>query len=1119
MRIVLDLQACQGSSAQRGIGRYSMALAQAMLRQAGGHDCRIVLNNHFPDSIAPLRAAFDTLLPQEHITVYDLPAQIWEHSAQNSWRLRAAEQLREHYMASLAPDVVHMSSLFEGLGENACCSALHSGGRFDTAVTLYDLIPLMRKETYLTDPHVANWYYRKLQSLKNAELLLAISNHTRQEAMGALQLPGERVVNISSAVDAIFRPRTLAPQDAAALRARLGLQRPFFMYTGGIDYRKNIEGLIEAYAMLPAALRQQYQLAVVCSIHEADRVRLLDLAARLRLAEGDLVLTGFISDDDLVSLYNLTDLFVFPSLQEGFGLPALEAMACGAPVIGSNNSSIPEVIGRADALFDPTRPTEIAARLHQGVTDAGFSASLRAHGLQQAKLFSWEASAHKALAAFEQVHQQRGQGRAAAVNVGALPARRPRLAYISPLPPERSGIADYSAELLPELARYYEIDVVLLHPVVSDRWIGANFAQRSLEWFEDNSARFDRILYHFGNSAFHAHMFGLLARHPGVVVLHDFFLSGAVNYLCSGSSDPHAYCKELYAAHGYGALLHELQQGREASYYQYPCNKAVLDHAKGVIVHSAHSKQLATHWYGPRQGANWKLIPHLRVMPDAQDRSGARASLGFKDGDFLMCSFGLIGRTKRNEQILEAWLQSPLAQDERCHLVFVGANDAHQFGAALAARIDASRRVRITGFAAPELYRSYLNAADAAVQLRTSSRGETSGTVLDCLAYRLPTIINAHGSAAELPAPVALRLADDFSLPELVAAMTRLYQDAGLARQLAERGAAYIAEVHHPARIGGLYRDAIEAIAQDSPRGRYGALLAALDAIDTTCAPAEPDWLQAAACIAANDPGSSGRQLLIDVSELALKPGQAPCGLVRDLIRYLIETPPAGYRVEPVIRAEGRYRYARRLTLEVIGRADLAFDDMAADIKPCDHVLRLTPDAALAPELALSNRGTGQTALLLAPLAAHDALPAHLPAATKNVLRLLEGWADRLTCLHAGGSAVPAWLAAAPAVPGPAARQAVRRARGMADPDFLLCVLGAPAEGSLNARLRQAWAQSPLAGDPHCHLVFVQAERDVLAGADLALLLESDAAACAALLACLGHAVPLIFNDVGAGLR
>ncbi|MBV7537492.1 glycosyltransferase [Duganella sp. sic0402] len=971
MRIVIDLQACQGSSTHRGIGRYSMALLQAMLKRAGGHDIRIALNNRFPDSVAVLRKTLGELLPQQQIHAYELPSHIWEHQTQNSWRLRAAEQLREHYLASLQPDVVHVSSLFEGLGEDACASLLHSRGQFDTAITLYDLIPLLRKETYLTDPHVANWYYRKLQSLKNAELLLAISGHSKQEAMDALQLPEHQVANISSAVDDIFRQRQLSADEEQALRQRYGLQRQYIMYTGGIDFRKNIEGLIEAYSLLPAPLRAQYQLAVVCSIPDHDRLRLQALAASFKIPKGDLVLTGFVPDDDLVSLYNLTGLFVFPSLQEGFGLPALEAMSCGVPVIGSNNSSIPEVIGRADALFDPNRVTAIRDKMQQVLEQPAFAAELRTHGLEQCKQFSWDASAQKTLAAFEQVHERRSDAQrtqvAVATAVQAAPAARPRLAYISPLPPERTGVADQSAELLPELARYYDIEVVVQQQEVDERWMLANFPVRSVEWFEANASRYDRVLYHFGNSGFHAHMFALLQRHPGVVVLHDFYLSGAVHYLSSLNLEPNAYCRMLYQSHGYQALVEELAQGREASYYHYPCNRPVLEAASGIITHSRYSQQLAERWYGAGAAADWRYIPLLRALPGQLDRAAARARLGLTDKDFLVCSFGLIAITKCNEKILEAWINSTLSKDANCRLVFVGENHVGPFGNALAARMAGQRNVQITGFVSMEMFRTYLAAADCAVQLRSRSRGETSGTILDSMAYRLPTIINAHGSAAEMPEHVVIKLPDEFSDEQLSAAIIRLRDQPGLAKQLVDSAVDYMQQVHHPAAVGAAYHQAIEQFARHSPHSQYQMLVQRLNQISASFSPSEQDWVKVAGALAANTPASGLPQLLVDVTGVE-QDQQAQARLLA-----LLQAPPAGYRVEPVQLVEDAYRYARRSTLALIGRGDLQLDDDVADIKQRDSLLLL---GAQTPPAALLNRGvtllaqTGLAALLPAGHAA-----------------------------------------------------------------------------------------------------------------------------------------------------
>jgi glycosyltransferase involved in cell wall biosynthesis len=987
MRIVIDLQACQASSKHRGIGRYSMALAQAMARQAGGDELIIALNSHYPEAVAEVRAAFDGLLAQEQIRVYDLPGPLAEFDLRNRWRVRAAERVREHFLASLAPDVVHVASLFEGLSENASASIAHGDGNFDTAVTLYDLIPLLRKDVYLTERHAANWYYRKLQSLKNAELLLAISGHSRQEAIAALQLPAERVVNISSAVGPEFHPRQQDPALKQALYARFGLVREFIMYTGGIDFRKNIEGLIEAYALLPGALRRQYQLAIVCNIADHDRIRLQRVVAKFGLVASDVVFTGYVSDEDLVALYNSTGLFVFPSLQEGFGLPALEAMSCGAPTIGSDSSSIPEVIGRADALFDPTRVRSIADKMGQVLTDADLRASLSAHGLVQAKQFSWDASARRALDAFEETHRRNRPRMVLPVDAPSnRPERRPRLAYVSPLPPERSGIADYSAELLPELARYYDIDLIVAQEQIGDVWLTSNFPAHDAAWFEQHAHQFDRVMYHIGNSSFHQHMFDLLERHPGIVVLHDFFLSGIINYIEPGSPYPNHYCRALYQSHGYRALLDEIEGGRERSLYQYPCNKTVLDQAAGVIVHSAFSATLAEQWYGAGSARDWARIALLRVLPGALDKAAARRALGVAEDDFLVCSFGLLGMTKCHERIVETWLGCELAADRQCHLVFVGENNALGWGRALQDRIDGAERITITGFASTETYRHYLAAADVAIQLRTRSRGETSAAVLDCLAYRLPTIINAHGSATEVPADVTIKLADEFSDAELAEAILRLRRTPALAQQLSRSAAAYMDDEHHPARIGAQYRDAIEAFQHSSDKLRYRRLLSSLAAIPSPSALDEHELAATAACISANSARQGPRQLLIDVSELIAGGGLAAAsGNFGQLVKDLVDAAPDGYRVEPVARIDGIFRYARRFTLDLIGRPELVLDDAPADIKGGDHLLTL---GAGELDALLAMRGvTGSRSTLAAPLSAAEVARALKGAAAPQHVR------------------------------------------------------------------------------------------------------------------------------------
>ncbi len=920
MRIVVDLQGAQTDTSRfRGVGRYSLAFTQALVRTARNHEVWIALNGAFEQTIEPIRAGFDHLVPQSQIVVFDVPGPIAEVDRANYRRVRSAEHLREHFLASLKPDVTLISSLFEGQFTNAVTSVgtfVRSGL---SAVILYDLIPLLYEEAYLYDSGMRNWYFRKLDSLKRADLLCAISQCTRRDAVNALSIPDERIVNILGAVDERFRRLKITPDEIDGIRAKFGLNKPFIMCTGGIDYRKNVEGLIRAYALCSAQLRETHRLAIVCGIPEEDRARLEALAAGTGLGRDEIVFTGFVTDREMATLYNLCALFVFPSLYEGFGLPVLEAMRCGAAVIGSNASSIPEVVGRDDALFDPTRPQAMAEKITEALTNRGFHQSLCEYGPIQSKKFSWEETSRRALAALEEAHAQRyEEGRI----VAAVPRYRSKMAYISPLPPEPTGIADYSADLLPELSRHYDIEVVVDRKEVSDSWIRANFPIRSSEWFDRHADRFERVVYHVGDSSFHGYQFDLLEKHKGVVVLHDFFLSDLNSYIDRYMDRPGWFTESLLDSHGYSALI-ALGQNPHAVTCPYPGNKPVLDEAAGVIVHSQTFKQWAEDYYGENYTSDWHVVPSLRGLPHPIHRRSARDELGLDAGVFLVCSFGVRGSTKHNHSLLEAWLASPVAGNQGCRLVFVGATDSGEYGLQLTKRIEESGltdRLKITGRASPELFRNYLAAADMAVQLQSPSRGDTSRIILDCLAHGLPLVTNSHGQAGELPEGVAVKLPGQSTVKDLSSAITSLWRNKTARERLARSALKYIRERHSPVRVGELYRDAIESVYEHGSFARYRRLISRLSCI-YSCdnSPSSSDIIQVAQTVAANQPRRSFPQLLIDISELARK--DAKTGIqrvVRSVLRELIVHPPANWRIEPVYYDGKAYRYAGNFTLDFV---------------------------------------------------------------------------------------------------------------------------------------------------------------------------------------------------------
>ncbi len=698
----------------------------------------------------------------------------------------------------------------------------------------------------------------------------------------------------------------------------------------------------------------------------------MSVASSMSLGAEEIFFTHDLTDDALVALYNACSLFVFPSLQEGFGLPVIEAMACGAPVLAANATSLPEVVGCHDMLFDPTDVDGLARKMSAVLTDPGLAKSYRAHGLSQAATFTWEACAQRVLAAFE----SRVASQASAVSVTA--ANKPRLAYVSPLPPERTGIADYSAELLPCLERHYDIEVVVDQPKVDDPWVVANYPIRDAAWLRANEARFDRILYQFGNSAFHLYQLGLMRDLPGCVVMHDSFIGAFSQWRAAHNGGDREYLQRLYHAHGYRALLDDRSNGRPWTVQNYPSNWEVLESAAGVVVHSEYAIDQVRRFYGEACASQLKRVAFPKHRR-ASAREASRNQLGFGPDDFVVCSFGMVAPTKLNHRLLSAWLQSPLCEDARCHLVFVGENHGGDYGAALTDVIKRSpfgERIRITGFVDHAQYHAWLEAADLAVQLRTESRGETSAAVFDCMGQGLPVIVNAHATFAELDDRAVCALPDFFDDAELASALARLFADSQARAAMSARAREIIDTRHHPAAVARQYRDAIETFAATHYLARETGLSRKIVGIQDL----GDEALWDAAIAMRNNRGAFGsRRLFVDVTATSrhdLKTGIER--VTRNITRELLASTDHDIRIEPVRFHEGHYVYCRDYACELLGLDDLGMGDEMIEISPGDIFFGLDWAADVVPSnraLFQSWRDRGASVYFLV----HDLLPVLQP--------------------------------------------------------------------------------------------------------------------------------------------
>jgi len=252
----------------------------------------------------------------------------------------------------------------------------------------------------------AMWLYNRWVpqwAARRAQHIITVSQAAKADIVKQLGIPAEKISVVHNAIRAIFRPNeSKAPLEV--VRHRYSLDGEFILGIGSADPRKNMVGLVRAYAKLSSKQKSRYQLCIVWT-HSFLQQELQNLIKQLGVHDRVRFLER-VSDKDLALLYNAATLFAFPSHYEGFGLPPLEAMACGTPVIAANNSSIPEVLGDAGLLVDSTDFDALAKAMECALDNAVLRAELSQKGLERAKRFSWERFGKETLKVYERVEMK-----------------------------------------------------------------------------------------------------------------------------------------------------------------------------------------------------------------------------------------------------------------------------------------------------------------------------------------------------------------------------------------------------------------------------------------------------------------------------------------------------------------------------------------------------------------------------------------------------------------------------------------------------------------------------------------------------------------------------------------
>ena len=649
---------------------------------------------------------------------------------------------------------------------------------------VYDLIPLVMHEDYFAKwpKHVQAVYTSRSQKIKKADLILTISEASKRDIIDYLGVDPEKIKVVYASTNEELFNSNKSFEQKNLLEKELGLEGPFIYSLTGYDPRKNNKGLINAFANVS----QNYSnlklvIGGIKQLKEKDE--LVHYAKEKKLDESRLIILGFVSDDILVALYQECRLFVFPSFYEGFGLPVLEAMRCGAPVITSNCSSLPEITGEVAELVNPRSEHELELALQKLLSDETLRSKYASKGIVQSLKFSWKSVVDESYHNFKKMFIRN--------ELEANPGSKPKLAYFSPLNPQISGISDYSEELLHELKDHYDITIFVDRFQPINKYLLDTFDIIDINQQKDILENFDKRLYHIGNNEYHEWIVDTLEKYPGYIVLHDFNLFGYFVHSLYLKGEYKKFVYELIYNHGAegeiaSKKLMESKVIPEAQ--QFPLSNRIVDLSKGVIAHSKWVKdsiQLDNNYFGPIE-----VIP-LGCISDPMEEK----KVNFKN-EIIIGVFGNVIPNKRVDKIIKV-ISRLIETNPEVRLRIVGHAEVN-YKKELVKLVNTLKVEKYVDFVdSPpiELFKSYIKESDLCINLRWPTMGETSATLMRALGYGVPCIVSNVGSYAELPDDSVWKVdVDNYEEELLLSYLLELCNNPKVRKEMSINARHYVSE-------------------------------------------------------------------------------------------------------------------------------------------------------------------------------------------------------------------------------------------------------------------------------------------------------------------------------------
>ncbi len=763
-------------SAERGIGRYLSELLAALRGSEHGIRLSYALN---PD--LPITQLVEPLLASGQATPSD--------------RLDPG-----------AGDVFHVPSPFEPAHIDRVWPPAARG--LPLVVTVHDLIPFVLSDLYLRSASERRWYRTRLELVKRAERVIAVSQATANDVVEHAGVEPGRIVVVSEGPAERFKP--LPDRSAGLMAARYAIPRlreEFVFYPGGMDPRKNIARLLDAYSGLPAALRKRHQLVVTGKLTDWDRREVDRMLDHFDVTE-DAFFPGHVSDEVLLLLFQSAKLTVFPSLYEGFGLPVAESIACGTPVIASDTSSLPELIEDGEALFDPHDAASIREKLRRALEDGALHERLAAARLDERH--SWAGAATGTAAVYRSAGRKpRLTGR-----------RLRRLAVVASLPQGDLARAAETYRLLAALGRRCAVDAFVagpggLMPPRVDRYHPARF-----DLIERGRAGYDAVLAILADEPGASGVLTHVLRHGGNVLLRSpslvrLYAESARDRL---EHEPGSFSDALRWIYR-DDLPHEFEGFRRVSPAAVDRRglllaREVVRIADRVFVQSEHARRLVELDCAGTDAIKLQLLPLAYPKPhaDRQERSArivARVGNAGSAFQKLVDGFAEVARERSNVDF-----------------GIVIARRGRRLRSAVLDVVRARGIASRTSLAAEQdtaAWRRLLSRAAVVVELGDARTTMPSDFLLESLATGIPTVVSETGALREFPEGVVVGLPPGEGPDSLAGEIAALFDDQERSSSLSGRARTHAGEHSADALAESLVRALGVEASETAPVGARGA--------------------------------------------------------------------------------------------------------------------------------------------------------------------------------------------------------------------------------------------------------------------------------------------------------